>query len=280
MTWNFNNKFFKFFFNFFLFFRKFKFLNNHQKTYAQCQETSIPPINLFSSDVSFKIVIVGSSFTGKSSLILRFADDVFSETYHNTIGVDFVSHPLLTHPKKFKLLKVDDKMVKLQLVLYLLCINLFQWDTAGQEKFRTITSTYYKQADAILIVADQSSKKSFEDIKDYWIGQVKEHSDRYSQHVLILNKMDVQNKELDPEEVQAFSKQYGLLQYETSAKTGKNVTGVFVEICRQLIREKYFLKSFFNFLGKRLSMSYRIIDRVGVCLQALMQVGSSRIQWI
>lgn len=77
-------------------------------------------------DYLFKLVIVGNSGVGKSSILLRFSDDQFNESYLTTIGVDF----------RFKTLKIDGKTIKLQI-----------WDTAGQERFRTITNAYYKGAD-------------------------------------------------------------------------------------------------------------------------------------
>ena len=70
-------------------------------------------------DALFKLVVIGNSATGKSSLLLRFADDTFSDSYISTIGVDF----------RFRTVRIGDKLVKLQI-----------WDTAGQERFRTITS--------------------------------------------------------------------------------------------------------------------------------------------
>ena len=77
-------------------------------------------------DYLFKLVIVGNSGVGKSSILLRFSDDQFNESYLTTIGVDF----------RFKTLNIDGKTIKLQI-----------WDTAGQERFRTITNAYYKGAD-------------------------------------------------------------------------------------------------------------------------------------
>jgi Ras-related protein Rab-1A len=84
-------------------------------------------------DYLFKIVIIGNSAVGKSSLLMRFTDDSFSETHLATIGVDF----------RFRTLEIDGKIAKLQI-----------WDTAGQERFRTITSAYYKGADAVIMVYD------------------------------------------------------------------------------------------------------------------------------
>ena len=165
-------------------------------------------------------MVIGSSFAGKSSLIIKFSDDMFLEKYQSTIGIDF----------KFKSLKVDDVTCRIQIVL---CAH--QWDTAGQEKFKTLTTSYYKGADAVVLVCDQTARKSFEDVKRHWLPEVKKNADAEVEKVLLLNKMDLTGKDLDVAEVQAFAEQEHLLVYETSAKTGKNVNGVFVELCRKLI---------------------------------------------
>jgi len=100
-------------------------------------------------DYLFKLVIVGNSSVGKSSLLLRYADDMFNETYLTTIGVDF----------KFRTINIDGKKVKMQI-----------WDTAGQERFRTITSAYYKGADAIILVYDITNAPSLADVDRFWIN--------------------------------------------------------------------------------------------------------------
>eukprot|EP01089_Gocevia_fonbrunei_P013153 TRINITY_DN328_c0_g2_i1.p2 TRINITY_DN328_c0_g2~~TRINITY_DN328_c0_g2_i1.p2 ORF type:complete len:104 (-),score=13.90 TRINITY_DN328_c0_g2_i1:403-714(-) len=91
-------------------------------------------------DFLFKILIIGDSGVGKSALLLRFADDSYTESYISTIGVDF----------KIRTVKVDDKTVKLQI-----------WDTAGQEKFRTIISSYYRGAHGIIVAFDTTDEVSF-----------------------------------------------------------------------------------------------------------------------
>jgi Ras-related protein Rab-1A len=93
--------------------------------------------------------MVGDSAVGKSSLLLRFADDQFNENYMITIGVDF----------RFKTLKVDNKLIKLQI-----------WDTAGQERFRTIVNTYYKNSNAVFMIFDLGNRDTFNSIKSYWIN--------------------------------------------------------------------------------------------------------------
>lgn len=97
----------------------------------------------------FKVVLVGNSCVGKSSIVIRYADDEFSEVFLATIGVDF----------RFKSLPLDGNKVKLQI-----------WDTAGHERFRTITSSYYRGAHALMIVFDITDKQSFQDAVNYWYG--------------------------------------------------------------------------------------------------------------
>lgn len=91
-------------------------------------------------DYLFKVVIIGNSSVGKSSLLRRFADDSFQESYLATIGVDFRFKYLVFLGRS---ITVNGDIVKLQI-----------WDTAGQERFRTITGAYYKGAHAIMIVYD------------------------------------------------------------------------------------------------------------------------------
>ena len=96
---------------------------------------------------AYKIIIIGESGIGKSSLLLQYVDNTFSEQHNMTIGVDF----------KFKQIKIDDKYISLNI-----------WDTAGQERFRVITSSYYRGAHGVLIVYDVSNDTTFKNIK-FWL---------------------------------------------------------------------------------------------------------------
>ena len=169
-------------------------------------------------DFLFKFVIVGKSSVGKSSLMMRFSDDVFSESYVNTIGVDF----------KFKTQSVDDKKVKFQI-----------WDTAGQERFRTITNAYYKNAQAIQIVFDLTSQSSFIEVKEYWLEQIKSHADTGVQLFLLGNKSDRENeREVSSIDAQNFSKLLNMHYFEVSARSGEHVNAAFSSIARKLIEIK------------------------------------------
>lgn len=183
-------------------------------------------------DHLFKLVIVGNSAVGKSCLLLRFADDQFSENYMTTIGVDF----------RFKTLNIDQKSVKLQI-----------WDTAGQERFRTITNTYYKSnlianadANAVLLVYDITNMESFQDIEKYWLNEVESYADPGTQLVLIGaefllrvgNKCDLEDKRAVPvETARLFAQSKNMEFYEASAKTAKEVSEAFTEITRKLYQK-------------------------------------------
>ena len=154
-------------------------------------------------DYLFKIIIIGDSSVGKSSVLARFVEDRFSAQYISTIGVDF----------RIKTVQVDNKIIKLQM-----------WDTAGQERFRTITSSYYRGCHGVICVADLTDKESFKSI-DKWINEVNQYSSYPDiPKILFGNKVDLTNKivvhTLYAEER---AREYGMMYYETSAKNGQGV---------------------------------------------------------
>merc|ERR1711896_11775 len=120
-------------------------------------------------DFLFKLLLIGDSGVGKSCLLLRFADDTYTETYISTIGVDF----------KIRTVEMEGKVIKLQI-----------WDTAGQERFRTITTSYFRGAQGILLVYDVTDRGSFNSIRN-WVGQIQQHADVHVNKILIGNKCDM-----------------------------------------------------------------------------------------
>ncbi|XP_058805000.1 ras-related protein Rab-35 [Phymastichus coffea] len=168
-------------------------------------------------DHLFKLLIIGDSGVGKSSLLLRFADNTFNGNYITTIGVDF----------KIRTVDVDGERVKLQI-----------WDTAGQERFRTITSTYYRGTHGVIVVYDVTSGDSFANVKR-WLHEIEHNCDVVVNRILVGNKNDAPNQKVVlTEDAQRFANQMGIKLFETSAKDNTNVEEMFMAITREVLRTK------------------------------------------
>lgn len=167
-------------------------------------------------DHLFKLLIIGDSGVGKSSLLLRFADNLFSGTYITTIGVDF----------KIRTIDVGGEKVKLQI-----------WDTAGQERFRTITSTYYRGTHGVIVVYDVTNGDSFVHVKN-WLHEIEQNCDVVSR-ILVGNKNDSPDKKVvELAEAQKYADQVGIDLFETSAKDNINVEEVFHAITKLVLKTK------------------------------------------
>ncbi|CAL1293686.1 ras-related protein Rab-35-like [Argiope bruennichi] len=167
-------------------------------------------------DHLFKLLIIGDSGVGKSSLLLRFADNTFSGNYITTIGVDF----------KIRTLEIDGEKVKLQI-----------WDTAGQERFRTITSTYYRGTHGVIVVYDVTNGESFANVKR-WLHEIEQNCDMVKR-ILVGNKNDdPERKIVLTEDAQRFADQMNIKLFETSAKENINVEEMFNEITRMVLQSK------------------------------------------
>lgn len=167
-------------------------------------------------DHLFKLLIIGDSGVGKSSLLIRFSDNTFSGSYITTIGVDF----------KIRTVTINGERVKLQI-----------WDTAGQERFRTITNTYYRGTHGVIVVYDVTNGESFANVKR-WLQEIESNCD-------VVNKVLVGNKNDDPnrkvvitEDAQRFANQMEIQLFETSAKDNINVEEMFLAITEQVLRHK------------------------------------------
>lgn len=164
-------------------------------------------------DYLFKLVLIGDSGVGKSCLLLRFADDAFTDSYISTIGVDF----------RFRTVKIEKKTVKLQI-----------WDTAGQERFRTITSAYYRGADGIIMVYDVTNQESFDHVND-WLNEVNRYASEGTCKLLVGNKSDRADKVVDYEQAKKFAGGLSIPFLETSAKSSNNVEEAFLTMAKELI---------------------------------------------
>ena len=158
-------------------------------------------------DYIFKIVIVGDSCVGKSSLLLKYTDDQFCETFISTIGVDF----------RVKTLQLNEKLIKLQL-----------WDTAGHERFRTITWSYYRGAHGFIIAFSLTDKNSFDNLSK-WLDEIEKYGNEKKYKILVGTKTDMPQV-IDQNKIDEFAKEHNLEYYATSAKTGVNIESVFTDI--------------------------------------------------
>ena len=165
-------------------------------------------------DYIFKIVLIGDTCVGKSCILVRFSDDVFSENYVTTIGVDF----------RFKTMIVKNKIAKIQI-----------WDTAGQERYRSITTAYYRGAAAIIICCDSTNKDSFYNLNN-WIDEIAKYTDKDVDKLILMNKCDlVEDRVIDKSEMNKFEKENGIKIMEVSAKTGDGIDKAFEYIIQKLI---------------------------------------------
>ena len=199
---------------------KLSSINNNSGTISNSYSSISKEKNYSSKhyDDLFKLVIIGDSGVGKSCILLRFADDTFTENYYSTIGVDF----------RFKCVDIGERKCKLQI-----------WDTAGQERFKTVTSAYYRGADGIIIVFDQTDKESFNNIQ-HWIEDISRYSTDEPAKIIIANKDDMaeEKKIVKNEDINELEKKTGLEVIKTSAKTGDNVEYAFKKLAQQLILER------------------------------------------
>ena len=179
-------------------------------------------------DYLFKILLIGNSGVGKSSLLFRFSEDKWEKEFIPTIGVDFVSNIILIFYKKNKKLKtieVDGKKAKLQI-----------WDTAGQERFKNIQASYYKGANGILVVYDITNKESFENLSS-WLIEIEKNGNKNVYKFLIGNKNDLEDQRvITKEEGDEFASINGMDFFETSAKTAYQVQEAFEQLTRDIIK--------------------------------------------
>lgn len=164
-------------------------------------------------DYLFKLLLIGDSGVGKSCLLLRFADDSYTDSYISTIGVDF----------KIRTVEIDGKTIKLQI-----------WDTAGQERFRTITSSYYRGSHGIIVVYDVTDMDSFNHVKQ-WFQEIDRYATEGVTKLLVGNKSDLTAKKVvDTNTAKEFADSMGVQFIEASAKDSTNVEQAFLAMARQI----------------------------------------------
>lgn len=165
-----------------------------------------------SYDLQAKLLIVGDSGVGKSCLLLRFCENNFTTSHLATIGIDF----------KMKTIEIEGKRVRVQ-----------TWDTAGQEKYKTITQTYYRGANGIILTYAIDDRESFANVEN-WMKQIKENSNDNASIILVGNKSDLPERRVNYDEGKRLADSHGIQFFETSAKDARNINDTFYAITRDI----------------------------------------------
>lgn len=158
-------------------------------------------------DLQMKVLMLGDSNVGKSCLVLKFVDERTGLIKSMpTIGIDF----------KIKRIMLGGRSVRLSI-----------FDTAGQERYRTITSSYYRGSQGIILVYDITERNSFESLRN-WLEQIEQHADTSVMKVLLANKSDLtSSRQVDTSEGEVLAKEFNMKYFETSAQSGQNVIEAF-----------------------------------------------------
>jgi Ras-related protein Rab-2A len=165
----------------------------------------------FQMSYTFKFIILGDTSVGKSCILSRFHDDHFSMSHEATIGVTFAN----------QIMHIGTTELKLQL-----------WDTAGQEIYRSITRSYYRDSHCAIIVCDLTKSETFASMAD-WVKDVRTLAPDKCQIVLVGNKVDLE-RVVTADELKRFAESVGCPVFETSAATGRNIRELFEE-CAMLV---------------------------------------------
>ena len=165
--------------------------------------------------LSYKIILLGDTSVGKTSLILRFCDSTFNEVLISTIGVD----------TKTKYVRFNGKKIELEI-----------WDTAGQERYKSLAKNSFQGADGIILMYDITKKTTFNNIK-HWYNDINEAIDITKIALVIVgNKSDLPDREVTKEISEKFSNKYNLLVMETSCKNNINIEETFNLLIEKMIQ--------------------------------------------
>ena len=170
------------------------------------------------SSLEAKVVLLGDSGVGKSSIAMRYVNNTFSEAFEVTIGGGYLQ----------QIIRLKDNV----------SLKMDIWDTGGQERFRSLLQLYYREADAALICYDITHEKSLESC-EYWVNELKSREE-HCLLCLVGNKVDMPQSErrVEPKQAETFAATHGMLWLETSAKTGDSIGKLFERVANDIVRKK------------------------------------------
>ena len=197
-------------------------MSNDENQEEKDVEYEILPDDVNEVNYSFKIIVIGDSAVGKSSLTLKGTKDHFKDFYTPTIGFEFLSFNI----------RIKDKIVKLQI-----------WDTCGQEVYRSLISSFYRNSSLAIIVYAIDNQESFDNLES-WLDEIKSQTHPYLKIFLIGNKVDLEDKRVvTKENVNDLCDTHDIKYFlETSAKTGFNAKNIFIEAAKVLYEQHIKLK--------------------------------------
>mmetsp|Transcript_3259 Transcript_3259/g.9842 ORF Transcript_3259/g.9842 Transcript_3259/m.9842 type:complete len:208 (+) Transcript_3259:166-789(+) len=165
-----------------------------------------------------RLLMIGDSSVGKTSLVVRYDEDAFSTKYMTTIGVDY----------RDKFVELEGQAVKLQI-----------WDTAGQERFRSLTANFFGKADGFVVCFDVGARATFDHVRT-WIADIDRHKRGDVDVALCGCKCDLpdEKREVTRDEAAALASEFGAAYYEASAKKGTNVDSAFEDLGTKVVRRK------------------------------------------
>ena len=168
-----------------------------------------------------KVVLIGESGVGKTSIIARFINDTFDPNCVTSLGASYISKNL-TFPEHQKTIKFDI------------------WDTAGQEKYRSLAKVFYKDAMMIIFVYDITNKNSFDEIKNFWYKQIKDNILSPPIFALAANKSDLyESEKVDEKEARDFADEIGAIYKATSALSNNGIDTLFTYLGKKYLNKNF-----------------------------------------
>ena len=172
--------------------------------------------------ISVKVVLLGEAGVGKTCIISRFVNNLFEENVMSTSGANYAGKSVIFEEYEGK------------------CLKFEIWDTAGQEKYRSLTKIFYKDAAVAILVYDITRKESYEELKNYWYNQLKECSPSNIVIGIAANKCDLyDNEQVSEDEARKFADEIGAVFKLTSANTNTGIEDLFKTIGCKVLDPNY-----------------------------------------